>query len=175
MPNSRCKTLHQGGTILLPASINRKFQDIQVWIYFCAKISCYLFVCLLDVMLVVIASGCNVQVSFCILECWWESFHLRSWQRRTTGTWQWKDSSGNFELDCTHDIVNSVTFITATCVDTCKLMLFLQYAPYFLWTWNICQWVYIDIRCQRIISLQDKALLKIIMITFFFSIICYTL
>ena len=97
-----------------------------IFIYFCAKISCYLFVCLLDVLLVVIASGCNVQVSFCILESWWESFHLRSWQRRTTGTWQWKDSSGNFESNCTHDIVNSVTFITVTCVDTCKLILFFK-------------------------------------------------
>ena len=30
----------------------------------------------------------------------------------------------------------------------------------FLPTWNISQWVYTDTRCQRIISLQDKALLN---------------
>ena len=43
--------------------------DLFIFMFIYAKISCYLFVCLLDVLLVVIVSGCNVQVSFCILEC----------------------------------------------------------------------------------------------------------
>ena len=124
-------------------------------------------------------SGCNVQVSFCILEWWWESFHLWSWQRRATGTWQWKDSSGNFELACTHDMSQLCNFYMYNCylcwylqmnIFIIIIIIILINAPYFLPTWNICQWVYIDTRCQRIlISLQDNVFLKIIMITFFFQ------